>query len=298
MWRLSFAIVVLLPVAGRAQSAAIPGRDLLDFPIGLTAEAAAFGTLTGSGLWNPASALLPGGNTWRLSAAAMSAPTDISLSAQVASVAGAWRHATLAFTVVRAAVDGLLRTESDPLAVGGDIPYSTLVLSAIAACRLTPQLAGGIALRSRTGRLDDVSRTGISFDVGLSAEHLSRLDARVAASTFLFSPWAGNRERASWLLAADLRVVGGDSARAMRAGYALQHTPDVATEHYAFAAARWGPWEVRGGPVRTDVFGGASWRARLGIAVRHAGYAVGVSREESANGLAPTYHFSLTAVTK
>jgi len=48
--------------------------------------------------------------------------------------------------------------------------------------------------------------------------------------------------------------------------------------------------------VHTSIYAAANWRGRLGIGVRHAGYAVGVSREESASGLAPTYHFSLGAV--
>ena len=39
--------------------------------------------------------------------------------------------------------------------------------------------------------------------------------------------------------------------------------------------------------MRTQIYGSSNLRLRLGVAVRHAGYALGVSREESANGLAP-----------
>jgi hypothetical protein len=298
MWRLAFALYLLCPAAGGAQSGAIPGRDLLAFPLGLTAEAAALGTQAGNGLWNPATVHLEGAGRWRLSAAAMSAPSEISVSSQVGSIAGVWRRTTLAFTVARAAVNDLPHTDSDPLAIGGDIAYSTLLLSAIAARRLSPHLIGGVALRSRNGRLDDVSRTGVSVDAGVYAEHLTSLDARAGASTFLLSPWAGSRERATWLVGADVRLVGADSARTVRAGYALQRTQDVSTEQFLFAAARWGPWEARGGPVRTAIYGTSNWRARLGIAVRHASYAVGVSREESAGGLPPSYNFSLSSVLK
>jgi hypothetical protein len=295
MWRMRFAVCVAVPAIAAGQSSAIPGRDLLAFPLGLTGEAAALGSEAGTGLWNPATALLDTSARWRLSAAAMNAPTDLGVSAQVGSIAGVWRHTTMALTVAYSAVTGLPRTDSDPLAVGSDIAYSTLVLSAIAARRLAPGLVAGVALRSRNGRLDDVNRTGVSLDVGLVAEHLTPLDARVGVSTFLLSPWSGGREQTTLLAAADLRILGADSARALRAGYAMQRTSDVSTEQYAFAAARWGVWEVRGGPVRTAIFGGTNWRGRLGIAVRHAGYAVGVSREESAGGLGPTYHFSLSA---
>lgn len=295
MWRLSFAVVALLPAVTRGQSDAIPGRDLLAFPLGLAAEAAALGKEAGNGLWNPATVLLADGARWRLSAAAMTAPTDMGVSAQVGSVARAWRHTTFALTVAYAAVNGLLRTESDPLAIGTDIPYSTLVLSVGAARRFAPGLVAGIALRSRNGRLDDLNRTGLSLDAGLVAEHLTPLDARIGLSTFLLSPWSGSRERETLLAATDLRVLGADSARTLRAGYALERTGNASTEQYAFAAARWGAWEVRGGPVRTAIHATANWRARLGIAARHAGYAVSVSREESAGGLGPTYHFLLAA---
>lgn len=298
MWRLAFALYVLAPATGSAQAGAIPGRDLLAFPLSLSAEPATLGTLTGNGLWNPATICLPDGGRWRLSAASMSAPTDISVSAQVGSIAGLWRGTTFAVTVARAAVNGLLRTDSDPQAVGSDIAYSTLVISVLSARRLTPHLVGGIALRSRNGQLDEVNRTGFSIDAGVFAEHLTALDARLGASTFLLSPWAGSRERPSWLLGADARLVGADSARTLRAGYAFQSTQGLSTEHYVFAAARWGPFEARGGPVHTEIFGASNWRARLGIAVRRRGYAIGIAREESVNGLERTIHFSLSAVLK
>jgi hypothetical protein len=298
MWRLAFALSLVYPAAGRAQADAIPGRDLLAFPLGLSAEAAALGTLAGNGLWNPATAWLPDSARWRLSAASMSAPTDISVSAQVGSVAGRWRGTTLAITVARAAVNGLLRTDSDPQAVGDDISYSTLVISVLAARRLAPHLIGGVALRSRNGQLDELNRTGLSMDAGVIAEHLTALDARVGASTFLFSPWAGSRERPSWMMGADARILGADSTRTLRAGYALQIAQGLSTEHYVFAAARWGSLEARGGPVRTEIFGASNWRARLGVAVRRGGYAVGIAREASANGLERTVHFSLSSVIK
>jgi hypothetical protein len=298
MWRLVFALCALCPAAGSAQAGAIPGRDLLAFPLSLAAEAATLGTLAGNGLWNPATVCLPDGGRWRLSAASMSAPTDIAVSAQVGSIAGLWRGTTLAVTVARAAVNGLLRTDSDPQAVGNDVAYSTLVISALAARRLTPHLVGGVALRSRNGQLDEVNRTSFSIDAGAIAEHLTALDVRLGASTFLFSPWSGSRERPSWLVGAEARVVGADSARTLRAGYALQSAQGLSTEHYVFAAARWGAFEARGGPVRTEIFGASNWRARLGIAVRRGGYAVGIAREESANGLERTIHFSLSSVLK
>src|ERR1035437_3617345 len=59
MRRIVFTVLTLSPLAAWGQSGEIPGRDLLTFPVGLTAEAPALGTTAGTGLWNPATALLP-----------------------------------------------------------------------------------------------------------------------------------------------------------------------------------------------------------------------------------------------
>jgi hypothetical protein len=298
MQRIAFALVTTLPVLARAQSRQIPGRDLLDFPLGLTAEAAPLATQSGAGLWNPATAFLADSNRWRLGAAAMNTADDIGISAQLGFVAGAWRGTTFGLTIARAVVADLLRTDADPSSIGNEVPYSTLVISAIAARRLIPHIIGGLALRIRTGQLDDINRTGASLDLGILADHLTGNDIRIGASTFLLSPLGSGRELASLLLGADARVLGADSVHAVRAGYALTSTPGLSAEHYLFAAARWSQFEVRCGPVRTDIYGAFNTRLRLGVAVRHGGYVLAVSREDSANGLAPTYHFSLTSVLK
>lgn len=298
MWCIAFAALAAWPLAAAAQAASIPGRDLLAYPIALTAEAPALGTQTGTGLWNPATALLPEGNRWRLGVAAMSAPSDYGISAQVGTIAFDWRRTTLGLTIARAAVGDLSRTDTDPQSIGSDIPYTTTIVSVMAARRLSPHLVAGLALRSRNGRLDNVNRTGASLDAGLLAEHLAVADLRLGASTFLWNPGNADRERASYSIGADFRLAGGDTARTVRAGYALQSTTGLSSEQFAFASGRWGRWEARGGPVRTEIYGGTNTRFRLGITVRHAGYAVGVAREESAGEFAPTYHFSLGSMFK
>ena len=298
MRRIAFTVLVLGPLTAWGQSSEIPGRDLLTFPIGLTAEAPALGTTSGTGLWNPATALLPDGSRWRLSAAAMNAPSDIEVAAQLFAIAGEWRGTTLGFSVTRASVSDILRTDTDPQSIGDPVPYSTTVISLLAARRLTPHLSVGVAIRQRSGSLDDVTRSGVSADVGVIAEHLTRFDVRVGASTFLLSPGAAAEERASWLFATDAHVAGPDSVHAVRVGYSLQVAQSLFTEHYLFASARWGDWEVRGGPVETTIFGGSDIRMRLGIVLHYAGYTVGVARDDGVNGLAPTYQFSLSSLLK
>jgi hypothetical protein len=120
----------------------------------------------------------------------------------------------------------------------------------------------------------------------------------VGASRFLLAPGAAGAERPSWLFATDGRLAGPDSAHGVRAGYSLQVAQSLFTEHFIFASARWGDLEVRGGPVRTDIYGGTNVRFRLGIVLHYAGYKVGVAREDGVNGLAPTYQFSLSSLLK
>ena len=298
MRRIAFTFLSLCAVVASGQSAEIPARDLLTFPIGLSAEAPAIGTAAGSGLWNPATVLLSDGFRWRLSAAAMNAPSDIAVSAQLFSVATQWRRTTFGVSVTRASVAGILRTDTDPQSLGNAVPYGTTIISLLVARRLSPQLIVGAALRERRGALDNVNRSGVSMDLGAVAEHLTRCDLHVGASTFLLSPGAGSRERTSWLFAADGRVTGVDSLHSVRAGYSLQIAQTLFTEHYVFASARWANWEVRGGPLHTDVYGGSNVRLRLGIILHYAGYNVGVAREDGVNGLAPTYQFSLSSLLK
>ena len=282
----------------RGQSAEIPGRDLLTFPLGLTAEAAAIGQQSGTGFWNPATAVLSRDSRWRLSASAMNTSQDIGISAQIFSVAALWRETTLGISVARASVADLLRTDADPLSIGNEILYATTVISGVAVRRLAPNVVAGVSVRTRSGQLDNITLTGTSVDVGVLAEHLTRYDVRLGASTFLLSLFGKERERASYLAGADARVAGSDSLLAVRAGYGLVATPGASAEHYVFVSGRWRRWEARGGPVKTDIYGSSNLRLRLGVALHNAGYALGFSREESANGLSPTYHFSISTVLK
>jgi hypothetical protein len=86
-----------------------------------------------------------------------------------------------------------------------------------------PNLSVGVAVRERNGSLDDVSRSGVSVDAGVIAEHLTRFDVRIGASSFLLSPGAAASERASWLFGADARVAGPDSVHGVRLGIVLHY---------------------------------------------------------------------------
>jgi hypothetical protein len=276
----------------------VPGRDLLSFPIGLTAEAPALGTTSGFGFWNPASVSVPAGSRVRLAVGTMSAPVDLAVSAQVATVAARWRDgSTLALGIAHASVGDLLRTDSDPQSIGDEIPYSTTLLSLIGARSIGP-VTVGTALRVRTGRLDETTRRAVSVDVGVISRGLGPRDIRLAASTFLASPFSREHERAEFLLAADARVFGADTLRTSRAGLSYTAADGMPRESFGYLGARWERLEARLGAARTEAYGRTNWRGRLGVAFHHRGYVIGVAREESAGNLSATYQFTLSSVLK
>jgi hypothetical protein len=299
MRRIALATIAGGVLFGRVLEAQlVPGRDLLSFPLGLTAEAPAFGTNAGFGLWNPASVAVPAGARLRLAVGTMNAPVDVAVQAQLATVAGRWRNGTtFALSIASASVTDLLRTDSDPQSIGDEIPYATTLVSAIVARPLGP-VTLGIATRVRNGKLDNIARHAVSLDVGVISRGFGARDIRLAASTFLASPFSHQHERAELLTAVDGRVVGTDSLRTARAGVSASFADGLYRELYGYGSARWGRLEARGGVAHTEAFGHANWRTRLGIAFRHRGYTIGVAREETPGTLSETYQLTLSSVLK
>jgi hypothetical protein len=146
-FRLVAAGSLLLLAATRLPAQQIPGRDLLEFPIGSVSEGAALSLLTGDGLRNPAAILLPPRVTVRVGISTLLTDADQGVSAQVASVAAAVGPATLGLAVTRAGVSEIGRTEHDPQSIGDDVPYGALIVSALAARRQTKRLVTGLAVR-------------------------------------------------------------------------------------------------------------------------------------------------------
>ena len=298
MRRLAVLSATLALTARPLAAQLVPGRDLLAFPLGLTAEAPALGTTAGFGIWNAASVAIPSGSRLRMAVGTMSAPVDVAVSAQLATVAARLGDGTtVGLSVVSASVADLIRTESDPQSIGDEIPYSTTLLSALAA-REFGVVTVGAALRLRTGHADSERRSAVSVDVGATSRGLGRRDVRVAASTFLASPAGRRQERMAVLAAVDIRLAGLDSMRTSRGGLSVMVADGLSREEYAFVGTRWGRLEGRVGGARTQAYGRTNWRARLGIAFHHQGYAIGIAREESAGNLSATYQFSVSSVLR
>ncbi len=290
------ALGFLAPVGLGAQD--VPGRDLLEFPVGTLAEAPVLATHFGGGEWNPGAAILPAGARARFGAATLRTPADQGVTAQV--VYGSFsvgNSTTVGFSVVRAAVQDLLRTEFDPRTIGGEIPYAATVAS-VTAGRRYQDLSLGFSVRYRLGEMDGVHRQVAGADAGFIADRVLGQDVRIAASTYLWRPAHDSDDRPRYSAGFDARLFGPDSLRLTRAGYAYARTGGSIEDHYLFISTRYGPWIGRGGMASTAAYGYASWRPRLGLGVQYARWTVGFAREENGAGLGPTYQFMLSSVIK
>lgn len=284
--------------ASRLAAQPVPARDLWEFPLGAILEPAALASEPGAGLWNPATVALPRGERFRLGVASLSAGNAQGVDGQL--LAGSWRRAsgsTFGLSIARAAVGGLVRTDSDPQSIG-TIPYSTVLVNVTGARELVPHLTGGVAVRWRNGRADQSSRHAVAADFGLVLHDLPWRNARVALSSFLWRPGREIEDRPAVLGAADLRVLGSTGTREVRLGYAHSAVNRGATDQGPFASARFERVEARAQYVRATAGVTSVTRVRSGLALFYARYVVGVAREEGLSGLGPVYQFTLSSLIK
>ena len=297
MRRLIFAGMLCGIVSAPSAAQRVPGRDLLEYQLGTGGEATAIATETGDGVWNPATLMLPDGARARLAAGALVSAPEQGIDAQllVASI-GLPGRTTVGLSVLRASVDGLVHTETDPQSLGGDIPYNTTLASIGAARRFGRQFTAGLALRYRQGQLDGLKRGVVGLDAGVLLDRLGPLDGRVGIASFLWRP--ADAAGAMLSASADLRLAGSDSAHEARVGYGGHVTHGGGREHYFVASARSSRLSARAGIARQDEYGSPQWRARLGVGLHYARYTIAVTREENGAGLDPTYHLTLSALIR
>ncbi len=287
---------LLAPAALLGQARTVPGRDLLDFPIGSMAEARSLAHQLGGGLWNPASMALPAGDRLQLGVAALNSPQDQGVTGSAFTAATTLpRGLTVSVSATHMSVTDLIRTETDPQSIGGEIPYNTTVYSGGAALT-RGNTAFGLAVRYRSGT-DDLQHGGVAaVDGGFVADRVLGTPVRLAASTFLFSPTRRGLEPATFLAAADVPVLHGDTTWVIRSGYSITSTEARSHEGYLFATARYRQIDARGGLAQSTEFGSTTRRLRLGMGLHYARYSVGIAREDSGAGLGATYQFLLTTV--
>jgi hypothetical protein len=293
----NFAAVAAFVLAGPSEAQRVPGRDLLNYPIGTLAEAPSLALDSGDGFQNPAAIRLRDSTRFRGTVVALNTGTDLGVSAQLAAIAMALpNEITVGFSAVHAAINGIGRTLNDPEQVGRDVPYSTLVLSLTGARRSAAHLTSGIAVRYRTGEVDGTRGSTVGLDGGLLADHVFGYDVRIGLSSFLWGPGSADSHDASFSTAIDARVFGPDTTHQARVGYSYTFADGASAGHYFFVSGRYARWIARGGMARTNAYGTTDTALRLALALRYARYTVGLSREDSAGGFDPTYQFALSGV--
>jgi hypothetical protein len=277
---------------------AVPARDLLDFPIGALAEPRVFAQQTGDGFWNPATIALPPRARLRVAASALVTPSEQGVSAQVLAFSAALPGRTsVGISYLRAQVADLLRTDTDPQTIGGEIPYGTSVFSATIAQR-RDRLTAGLAARYRSGQVDGDRRSVLGLDAGVVADDVLLPGLRFAGATFLWRPANEPSDGTLYRAGVDARLYALDSLRAVRGGYEIAFGRARSREHYGYLSGRYGLFEGHAGAARQVEYGGANWSLRLGIGLHYARYVVALAREDSESALGVLYQFTLSTLIK
>jgi hypothetical protein len=297
MSRLIFAALTSAFVINSAAAQRVAGRDLLDFPIGLVAEAPALSSEMAAGLWNPATSALPAGTRGLFGVAGLSTPQEQGV--RFTLLGGSYRlrnGLTVSVSAAQASVTDILLTETDPQSLGSEIPYGTKIFSTgLSGAR--GNIRYGIAGRYRDGVIDTDHSSGFSLDGGAIIDRVAGTPVRLALSSFLLTPWRKSEE-ATYMAAADVPLVARDSTFVLRGGYSLSKTTSYGREAYAFATSSYRNLDISGGLLESTIFGSTSRRWRLGCGLHYASYTVAVGREDGAAGLPGSFQFLLTRIVR
>jgi hypothetical protein len=289
---------VLLSVAEPAVAQQVPGRDLLDFPLGLLAESPPLSSRMAGSLWNPAAAALPSTTRGEVGFAGLTTPKEQGVTLQM--VAGEYRLAprtTVSLSYAQASVSDIFRTDTDPQTLGSEIRYATSLLSAGVAAMPVKNLSIGLSARYRWAAVD-TSRTGVvALDGGAILDRVGGTPLRIALSTFLFSP-SKSREAATYEAAADLPVFRRDSTLMVRAGVSHSQTEGRGRDEYGFSTASFRQFDFSAGLVESHAYGNIDQRFRLGLGLRYASYTIAFGREDGSAGFPASYQFLFTRIFK
>ena len=298
MSRFTFAAFASVVLSAPAAAQKVPARDLFEFPLGLLADAPALSTRMTASLWNPASRAADSSERAEIGLAGLTTPQN--LGVQLGMIGGEYRIRrgfSAAVSFAQASVNDIIRTETDPQSIGGEIPYATSLLSAGLALTNRKAAFGtwsaGIAARYRWATVDGDHGGAFSLDEGITVDRILGTPLRGAASTFLLSPVTRD-EAPTFMTAVDAPVYRRDSSATVRLGYSLSATQSRGREDYVFTSIdhRW--FNFTGGFDWSSAFGDQDRRLRLGLGLRYTSYVVAIGREEGAAGFGANYQFLVT----
>lgn len=272
--------------------------DLWRLAAGTLVVPAALADDGSAALWTPAVLLSGTGAGLRFAVEAVHSPSEIGINGGIASIAfRAGRLGTVNLVYGRMGVDGLVRTETSPEPIGGDIAVYNEVLSLGLARAVAPGLTAGIAARALSGRLDIVTASQLGLDVGLryAASHFSfgvatrffdpLLRASEGAASYSAAVSYHTAEAQAWGTTTDLRFWYGAG---WAHGEGMQH-------QLSAGLALGGVAEVDVGAAREETAGSDVWRSRLGVSLDVGRYRVYLGRDGGVNGFGASYRFGLAA---
>ncbi len=303
MRRLGIALwVAALAAAGgatraRAQPALV--SDLWKVAAGTLVVPAALASDGSAALWTPASVLEDGVVSARVGIETIHAPSDVGVNGGIATAAfRAGRLGTVNVVYGRLGVDGLVRTETSPEAIGGDIAAYAEVLSLGLARTMARGLDVGIAARAMSGRLDVASSSQLGVDVG--ARYTSPERITIALATRFFDPtWRQGQLAASYNGALAYRTVDGPlwgTTAALEFRYGVTLTRGEGVQHLLSAGvALGGVAQLDAGAEEEETVGMPVWRSRFGLSLNVGHYRVYMGRDGGVNDFGATYRFGLAA---
>jgi len=288
-------------IAGPGKVVAQPGiaTDLWRLAAGTLVVPPALADDGSAALWTPAVQLPRSEAGLRVAVEAIHSPSDIGISGGIASVAfRAGRVGTVNVVYGRMGVDGLVRTETSPEGIGGDIPVYNEVLSVGLARTVAPGLVAGIAARALSGRLDIISSSQLGLDLGLRYAGPSRFSFGVA--TRFFDPMLRASEGgASYSAAVSYRTAEGQALGTtadLRFRYGAGWAHGEGMQHLlSVGLALGGVVQLDGGAAREETAGFEVWRSRFGLSLDVGRYRVYLGRDGGVNGFGATYRFGLAA---
>jgi hypothetical protein len=298
------AVLLLLATRGLAVPEALEAQagvasDLWRLAAGTLVVPPALTDDGSAALWTPAVRLPSSGPGFRIAIEAIHSPSEIGINGGVASIlfrAGALGTVNVVYG--RMGVDGLVRTETSPEAIGGDIAVYNEVLSLGLARSIVPGLVAGVAARALSGRLDIVTASQLGLDFGLRYTTPTRFSFGV--STRFFDPLLrGSEGAASYSAAASYRTAerqAWGTTVDLRFWYGAGWAHGEGMEHQLSAGlALGGVAEVDVGAAREQTAGIQVWRSRLGVSLDVGRYRMYLGRDGGVNGFGASYRFGLVA---
>ncbi len=294
---LLLALSLALPAPARAQPAIV--SELWRLAAGTLVIPAALAEDGSAALWTPAAVLSADGAAMRIGIEAVHSPSEIGVNGGVATLAfRAGRIGTVNLIYGRLGVDGLVRTETSPEAIGGDIAAYSEVLSAGLARPIGAGFTAGIAARALNGRLDVATRSQLGVDLGIRYTDSTRFSFGLA--TRFFDPSLRAAETAaSYSAAASWRTAetplwGTTAVLAFWYGAGWSHGEGM--QHLISAGAIFGRVaELDLGMAREETAGFPVWRSRMGVSLDVGHYRVYLGRDGGVNSFGATYRFGLAA---